>query len=537
MEHAAGAAYHLAIALRLRGTLDPAALRATLDRIVARHENLRTCFVMREGAPVQVIAPADVGFQLIERDLCALDVPAQEIAIAELSVEEARAPFDLATGPLIRGQLLVLGEQDHMLLLTQHHIISDGWSMGVLVKEVSALYGAFLQGEPDPLPELAIQYADYAAWQRQWLQGEALAKQIEFWRTHLQGAPALLELPTDRPRPAVQTYAGDRVDVRLSPELTASRRALAQRHGATRFMTLLADWSLLLSRLSGQKDVVVGTPVANRQRAEVEPLIGFFVNTLALRVDLDADPTVAELLAQVKSTTLDAYAHQDLPFEQVVEALAPERSLSYSPVFQAVLSLNNTRGGRYQDVRLPGLTVEPVAMTRDTAHFDIELLLNDDGGPLEGHLAYASDLFDRDTIERCARYYVAVLEGMVASDAARVGRLPLLAAAEQTALLARFNPPIQACASDRLPHRVFEARVRERPDAIAVSFEQQSLSYAELNRRANRIARGLLARGVRPDDRVALCCSRGPAMLGFTQTRQHSAVDTKLDQQDSGYKL
>ncbi|MDL5368257.1 condensation domain-containing protein, partial [Xanthomonas sp. NCPPB 2654] len=333
LDHAAGAAYHIPAALRLHGALDRDALHASLDRIVARHESLRTTFVSVEGEPQQMIAPAELGFVLVEHDLRDLDEAAQAAAVAEMSEAEARASFDLSIGPLIRGRLLRLSDQEHVLLVTQHHIVSDGWSIGVLVREVAALYTAFCQGAADPLPALPIQYADYAAWQRQWLQGEVLQAQLDFWRTHLLGAPALLELPSDRPRPAVQRYAGDALDVRLPPELTTALRGLSQRHGVTLFMTLLAGWSALLSRLSGQDDIVVGSPVANRQRAEIEPLIGFFVNTLALRVDLAADPSVAALLAQVKATTLDAYMHQDLPFEQVVEALQPERSLAHSPVF------------------------------------------------------------------------------------------------------------------------------------------------------------------------------------------------------------
>ncbi|MXV13476.1 non-ribosomal peptide synthetase, partial [Xanthomonas sp. LMG 8992] len=290
LDHAAGAAYHIPAALRFSGALNRAALRASLDRIVARHENLRTTFVSAEGEPRQVIASADSGFLLIEHDLRHLQGAEQEAAVAELSMGEARAPFDLAHGPLVRGRLLVLAEQEHVLLVTQHHIVSDGWSIGVLVREFSALYTAFHQGLPDPLPPLSIQYADYAAWQRQWLQGDVLQEQIEFWRCHLSGAPALLELPTDHPRPAVQRYRGARVAVRVPPALSAQLQRLSQQHGTTLFMTLLASWSVLLGRLSGQHQVVIGSPVANRQRAEIEPLIGFFVNTLALRVDLDGDP-------------------------------------------------------------------------------------------------------------------------------------------------------------------------------------------------------------------------------------------------------
>jgi non-ribosomal peptide synthetase component F len=299
-----------------------------------------------EGQPRQVIAPAGTGFALEEHDVRGLGEDEQHRAVAQWSEAEANHPFDLASGPLIRGRLLRLSADQQILLVTQHHIISDGWSIGLLVQEVSALYSALLQGEPDPLPALPIQYADYAVWQRQMLQGETLKQQIGFWRQHLQGAPALLELPTDRARPGMQSYRGGSVGVRLSAELTRELRQLGQRHGATLFMTLLSGWTALLARWSGQPEVVIGTPVANRQRAEVESLIGFFVNTLALRVRLEEDPSVAELLEQVKGTTLAAFSHQDVPFEQVVEAVQPPRSLSHSPIFQVMLALNNTPRSR-----------------------------------------------------------------------------------------------------------------------------------------------------------------------------------------------
>jgi acyl carrier protein len=338
MDPAASAAYHVPAALRLSGRLDRAALRATLDRIVARHEVLRTTLVLdEEGAPVQRIGSASTGFALREHDLSHLAGHELEAAVERYRVDEAAQPFDLAQGPLIRGQLLRLGDEEHVLLLTQHHIVSDGWSIGVLVREVSALYAAFSQGQADPLAPLPIQYADYAAWQRNWLQGERLEKQLGFWKGHLSGAPALLSLPLNRPRPAQRSYAGASVGFVLSADLAASLRALSQAHGVTLFMTLLAGWSTLLSRLSGQDEVVVGTPVANRQRAELEPLIGFFVNTLAVRVRPGEADNVADLLAHIKADTLAAYAHQDLPFEQVVEVLQPQRSLSHSPVFQAML--------------------------------------------------------------------------------------------------------------------------------------------------------------------------------------------------------
>ncbi|MEB1531134.1 condensation domain-containing protein, partial [Xanthomonas sp. WHRI 7945] len=437
LDRAAGAAYHVSAVLRLVGALDHAALRASLDRIVARHENLRTTFVNAGGSPVQVIAPEDNGFALVDQDLRDLDAGAQAAAVADLSASDAHAPFDLSRGPLIRGRLLKLAEHEHVLLVTQHHIVSDGWSTAILVKEFSALYAAFCRGEPDPLPPLPIQYADYAVWQRQWLQGDVLQGQLDFWREHLAGAPALLELPVDHPRPEVPSYAGSAVDVNLSPELTAALRALSQRHGVTLFMTLLAAWAVLLSRLSGQDDIVIGSPVANRTRAEIEPLVGFFVNTLALRVDLSADPSVAQLLAQIKATTLGAYAHADLPFEQVVEALQPERSLSYSPVFQVLLSMSNDNGDR--SLHLPGLALEQIEAPYNNAHFDLDLAFFDSGNGLTGKLTYSSDLFDRSTVARFNAYLVAVLTAMASDAAQATSSLSLLSPAERQQMLFAFN--------------------------------------------------------------------------------------------------
>jgi amino acid adenylation domain-containing protein len=510
LDHAAGAAYHIPAALRLRGALDRDALRATLDRIVARHEGLRTTFANCHDGPVQVIAPADCGFALAEHDLRALAQSEREQALARLSAAEANAPFDLAAGPLIRAQLMRLAEDEHILLVTQHHIISDAWSLGVLVEEVNVLYNAFSQGQLDPLPPLAIQYADYAVWQRQWLQGDTLEQQIAFWRTHLEGAPALLELPADHPRPAVPSYAGGSVPFAIPAELAAGLRSLAQRHGATLFMTLLSGWSILLARMSGQYDIVIGTPVANRQRTEVEALIGFFVNTLAVRVQLGEDPSVAQLLAQVKASTVAAYSYQDLPFEQVVEALRPPRSMSYSPIFQVMLSLNNVPSGG--ELSLPGLTLSPVRSSHQTAQFDLSLSLDDQGGAIHGHMVYASDLFEHSTIERLAGHFQQVLAAMVADEQQRVSALPLLTRPQRQQLLQGFNSATDY-PQQPLIYQRFEAQAAAQPDAVALVFEDQQLTYGQLNRRANQLAHHLLALGLQPDDRVAICAERGLDMI------------------------
>ena len=511
LDHAAGAAYHMPGALHLRGALDTAALKAALNRIVARHESLRTTFADINGQTVQVIAAPAVGFTLGEHDLSHLSGPARDAALADISSAEAARPFDLSAGPLIRGQLLRLSEAEHALLITQHHIISDGWSMGVLVREISTLYAAFTQGRDDPLPPLAIQYADYAVWQRGWLRGEALRAQTAFWKEQLNGAPALLELPTDHPRPARKSYAGGSVPLHLDADVTTALKALGQKHQTTLFMTLLAGWAALLARLSGQDDVVIGTPVANRQRTEVEDLIGFFVNTLALRVKLDGTPTVAQLLAQVKAHTMAAYDHQDLPFEQVVEVVQPARSMGYSPLFQVALNLDS--GDQGGALALPGLTVSNMTQAHVTSRFDLSLMLKDNGGTISGAIEYASDLFDVSTIQRMAMHLETLLFAMAVNDGATVRRLPILTAAQRIEVLESFNDTAREYPRHKLIHQLFEERVQEEPAAVALVCEGASMSYDELNRRANQLAHYLLALGVRPDDRVAICMERGSAMV------------------------
>ncbi|MDE1482946.1 non-ribosomal peptide synthetase [Xenorhabdus bovienii] len=511
LDPAAQTAYNMSGGLHLQGHLNQNALKAALDRIVARHEILRTTIVQAEGKARQVIGDADCGFSLTVRDLSQLPESAQQATIEECAQFEASHPFDFAQGPLIRAQLLKLGEQQHVLLLTQHHIISDGWSLNVLMNELSALYQAFGQGQADPLPALVIQYADYAVWQRQWLQGERLEKQLSYWCNELQDAPTLLELPTDKVRPPVQSYHGDQVTFTLSPELNAGLRALSQRHGATLFMTLLAGWGILLSRLSGQPDLVIGTPVANRQYSELEPLIGFFANTLALRIKLEDNPTISALLARVKAHALEAYAHQDLPFEQLVEVLQPPRSLSHSPIFQVMLALDNTSSK--QSFELAELSLNPLALTRNSAHFDLTLALSDTENSLTCELEYASDLFERSSIERMAGYLQNLLAAMVADDNLRVADLPLLMPHERTQLLIGFNDTAVTYPQDKLLPQLFEQQVEHTPDAIALIWEDAQLSYTELNQRANQLAHALIAFGVQPDDRVAICIERNLDMV------------------------
>ena len=504
-----GPAYHVPRRLRMTGALDRDALRRALDRVVARHEALRTTFQPVDGSPAQWIAPEDAGFALAEHDLSA--DAAADATLRALMAEEAKAPFDLAAGPLIRGRLIRMAEDDHVLLLTMHHIVSDGWSMGVLVRELGALYAAFHAGRPDPLAPLPLQYADYAAWQRTWIEGPVLEAQGAYWRETLSGAPELLELPADRPRPAQVDHAGAVIAVGLDEALSAGLKALSRRHGTTLFMTLLAGWAVVLGRLSRQGDVVIGTPTANRGRTEIEGLIGFFLNTLAVRVDFADAPTVAGLLARVKARTLGAQASQDLPFEQVVELLQPARSLAHHPLFQVMFAWQNAPAG---SLELPGLAVGTVAgQAQETAKFDLSLSLQEADGRISGGLTYATALFDRATAERYAGYLVRVLEQMAADDRVSVDRLSLLPDAELRDAVETWNATEAAYPADRCIHQLFEAQVDRDPHAIAVVAEDATLTYAELNARANRVAHHLRSLGVGPDARVAVCVERGAEMV------------------------
>ncbi|HEU4561362.1 MAG TPA: amino acid adenylation domain-containing protein, partial [Longimicrobium sp.] len=424
-----GEAYHVPMSLRLRGELDRGALVRSLDRIVARHEALRTTFPAVDGEPVQRIIPVEKSaFRLVEHDLSGIlplsarnerggsrgEGPDAEDELRRLVSDEACAPFDLAHGPLIRGRLVRMAADDHVLLLTMHHIVSDEWSTGVLFHELAALYAAFARGEADPLPPLPVQYADYAVWHRRWVEGDILQRQADYWRETLAGAPELLELPADHPRPARQDFAGASLKVELDEALAAALKRLGQRYGATLYMTLLAGWAAVLARVSGQDEVVVGTPSANRGRSEIEGLIGFFVNTLPVRVDLSGATTVAEALGRVKVRALEAQANQDIPFEQVVEVVQPARSLAHTPLFQVMFAWQSEFANRLE---LPGLSLAPAdAAPQVTAKFDLLLSLSEDDGRIVGAVEYATSLFERSTVERWVGYLRAVLEGMAADD-------------------------------------------------------------------------------------------------------------------------
>jgi amino acid adenylation domain-containing protein len=504
-----GRAYHVPLALRVDGPLDRRALVAALDRLVERHEALRTTFPVVQGQAVQRIAPAGAGFALREHDLTGTqDAPA---ALQRLQAEEAEAPFDLAAGPLVRGRLVALGAERHVLLLTLHHIVTDGWSMGVFARELQALYGAFRLGQHDPLPALPIQYADYAAWQRREDESDRLRGQAEYWRATLAGAPALLGLPTDRPRPAQQDHAGAAVAYELGAPLVQRLKALSQRHGTTLFMTLLAGWAALLSRLSGDRDLVIGTPVANRSRAELEPLMGLFINTLALRLQLPAEATVAQLLQQVKQKSLQAQAHQDLPFEQVVEIVQPQRSAAHSPLFQVVFSWHAAGADA---PALPGLEVRREAAPYEVARFDLTFQLAEQpDGRVAGRLEYATALFERQTVERQLGYLERILEAMAADEQLAVDRLPWLPEAERQQLLVQWNDTRTSYPRDEPVHALFEAQAARTPLAPALVQDGRTLSYAELDRAANALAHRLQANGVRAGEMVALALQRSVELV------------------------
>jgi amino acid adenylation domain-containing protein len=503
-------AYHMRMGVALRGKLDQVALRRALNRIVARHEVLRTSFVLEDGEPAQRIVPAEEScFHLLEHDLREHIDAGRELEC--LIAQEARTCFDLKAGPLISGHLIRQSEDEHTLLITVHHIVFDGWSVSVLINELSTLYDAFVSGRGDPLPDLRLQYADYAIWQQQWMRGDMCSQQAEYWKATLTGAPVLLELPADHARPVQQDYAGAVAQFALDEKLTANLRRLGKRHRTTLYMTLLAGWTALLGRLSGQQDVVVGTPVANRGRVEIEPLVGLFVNTLALRIDLSGLPTVKELLERVKIQTMGAQRHQDIPFEQVVEIVAPVRSLAHNPVFQAMFAWENVPSGTLQ---LEGVQARPFQGTPQvTTTFDVKLVLQLSGERIVGGVVYATALFERTTMERYVANFRTLLERIVRDENDVVDRLSVLTAAERQQVLYEWNDTTVEFSKNSCIHELFEEQVGKTPEAVALVFEEASLSYAELNRRANQLAHHLIRLGVKPDGRVGIWADRSLEMM------------------------
>ncbi|MEG7369059.1 amino acid adenylation domain-containing protein [Serratia marcescens] len=496
--------YHIPLALRLHGRLDRQALQHSLDALYARHESLRSRFITREDRPQVQILPAN-GLPLAFHDL--RRHPAQADTLCR---QAATQPFDLTQGPLVRAALIRLADEEHLFLLTCHHIVSDGWSTGILLRELGALYGALRRGDADPLPPLTLQYPDYAAWQRRYLTPERLAAQAQYWRETLIGAPALLTLPTDRPRPTVQSFSGGEVPIAIDAELTQALRQFSRQHGGTLFMTVLAAWSLVLARMAGQQELVIGTPEANRGRLETESLVGFFVSTLALRIDLRDDPDLPTLIARIRHTVLTAQENRDLPFEQVVELVNPPRHLGYTPLFQVMLAWQD---GSVRDIPLPGLQAELAGLEYSAAKFDLTLDLADTGEGISGTLNFATALFDRATAERYGVYLVQALRAMTLNSPRSVSHIDLLPLAEREHLLHGWNRTERDYPLDQTLAALFEQQVRRTPHATALVSGAESLSYAQLNARANRLAHALIARGVGPDSRVAVCAERGLNMV------------------------
>ncbi len=501
--------YNLAAAGRLRGALAVGPWRRAVGEIVRRHEALRTTFVQEAGDPVQVIAaPSEPAMPVV--DLTALTPPGRERVLSRLLQVEARRPFDLGRGPLLRVGLVKITPEDHGVWLSMHHIISDGWSLGVFFRELSVLYESFAAGRPSPLSELAVQYADFTSWQRRILDEEVLASELGYWRRKLAGAPALLELGADRPRPAVQSLAGATCELRLPAELVTALRELGRRRGVTLFMTLLSGFQLLLSRYSGQDDVVVGFPVANRNRIEIEPLVGFFVNTLVLRTDLSGNPMFSQLLTRVRGELLDAWAHQEVPFERLVEELAPERNLAYTPLFQVVLGLQNAP---WEVPRLRGPEFQPRAVDTGTSRFDLTLLLEERGEALAGTLEYSTALFDRTTVRRLLGHFRNLLSAAAAEPDEQAAELSLMSAGERAQLLMEWLDTRRPYPREATVRTLFEDQAARTPEAVAVGFGGEQLSYRELNGRANRLAHHLRTLGVGPEAAVAVFMERSVEMV------------------------
>jgi amino acid adenylation domain-containing protein len=502
-------AYNMPAAARLRGQLNIEALEQSLTEIIRRHEIMRTIFVMEDDAPVQIVLPAQpVQIPLI--DLSHISAHELEAKVKRLATAEAQQPFDLSRGPLIRFKLLRVDHEEHILLLTVHHIVFDGWSTGLLISELSTLYSAYDNGNRSPLPDLPVQYADYAVWQREWLQGEVLDQQLSYWKKQLAGAPEALNLPADKPRPATGINKGARQSFELSPALVDSLKILGQNERATLFMVLLAAFQVLLSRYTGQADVIVGAAVSNRNRAEIEGLIGFFVNMLVMRGDLSGDPGFSDYLRKVRDVALEAYAHQDLPFESLVESLPVGRALNRTPLFQVAFVLQNEPT---TELKLPGIELSPVEVEAERTQFDLWLSMNETmNGGIFGTITYSSELFYPATIERMQEHFKTLLQGIVAHPEQRLSKLPLLTESERRQLLVSFNETRRDYPCLPIPN-LFEQQVRRAPNSIALVYENEQLTYAELNAKSNRLAHRLRRLGIGAESRVAVMLERSTTLI------------------------
>jgi hypothetical protein len=500
--------YIIPSAFRLNGKLNVRSLELALNAIIQRHEALRTCFSEQDGIPVQVIR-SSLSIPLTTVDLRSYPEQQRTSEVAKLIKHNETTAFDLKKLPLLRFQLLQIKEEEYIFLHAFHHIITDGWSMGVFARELSALYGAFSQGQPSSLPELPIQYADYAVWQREWLQSERLNQLITYWKSRLSDAP-MLEISTDRPRPAIQSCRGQSQSFSLSSDLTEGLKALSRRERVTPFMTLLAAFQVLLHRYSGQDDIVIGTPSAGRSNLELEGLIGYFVNTLVLRTDLSGDPSFRELLARVRVVALEAYANQDMPFEKLVEVLNSQRDQSRHPLFQVMFILQNTPDEKLQ---LNEMTAEYLQVGAGTTKFDLTLEMSETSNGLEGRIEYATDLFEASTIDRFIGHFQTLLSGVIDQPETHLSELPLLTELERHQLLVEWNDTCSDYPKDKCIHQLFEEQVARSPEAVAVAYEDQQLTYQQLNAQANQLAHYLRSLGVGPEVLIAICLERSMEMV------------------------
>jgi len=504
--------YHTPVAARLTGDLNVTALKRALNFIVARHEALRTTFTTSEGTPSQVVAAA-VLLDLPLIDLSDKPEAGRESSAQEILQHEARRPFDLSQGPLIRSILVRLSEQEHILLVTMHHIVTDGWSVGVFQRELSALYKAFAAGEAPDLPELPLQYPDYSAWQRRSFTGDLYESQLSYWKKQFTTLPQALELPTDHPRPSVQAlraFRGAHHTICLSKQLTNNLKQLSQKQGVTLFMTLLAAYETLLYRYTGEDDIVVGTPIAGRQMPETESLIGLFINTLPIRANLGGDPSFRELLGRVKEAALGAYAHQDLPFERLVKELQPDRTLAHNPLFQVMFVLQSEEISALQ---LPGVVTEHLRVGNVMANFDLTLDIVERDGQLVCLFESNADLFTSETVTRLMSHFQTLLEGAVANPEQRISKLPILTETERRQLLVEWNDTRTDYPAHKGIQELFEEQVRNKPEGVALICEDRQVTYGELNSQANQFGHYLRKRGVGPDTRVGVCVQRSPEMI------------------------
>ncbi len=519
-------AYNIGVPLRMIGSLDVPALERALREIVERHEDMRTTFIQVDGTPQTVIGDGkDWALEMSDLRHLSDDGPGSELL--QFALRVTVQVLDLERGPLFRAHLLIAGPENHMLVLTMHHIISDGWSFGVLVHEFAELYEAYASGRELTLPPLTIQYVDFAAWQRKWLESGELERQLPYWKKQLAGAPPVLEFPADHRRRQAGMFRGARAKIDLPKPLIQGLEQLSQAYGVTLFMTFLAAFDVLMARYTGQDDIVIGSPSANRSRTELHQLIGFFVNNLVLRTDLSGNPTFAELLGRVREVTLRSYEHQDVPFDMLVQALRPERSLDHSPLFQVMFIFQNFP---LEQVQLSGVLTTPVELELETARFDMTVEVFTRRGEMHAYFDYNADLYDAHTIERIAQHYFTILNAVLEDAEQKIGAIPLLSTPERQKLLVEWNRteapvPVGLCF-----HQRFEKHARETPDRVAVIAGETSLTYRELDERSERIAAWLRARGARPERLVALCLERSADLVaGMLGVAKSGAAYIPLD--------